>query len=216
MTYFDLAMNAMHSAPADALPYWQQYFAAHKKVPDDKLWAESGKIIQAAARTGQNNSAWVETAVEMIQRNVPKYAIPILHYVSQQRPHDAAIPYHMAHAYDVGKHYALEEQALLETLRLAGHENNTFKVNHDEVRYNLARCSYSQQRLEDAKQYLDASTDDLKKSAKADYMYGIIYRDSGNQQKARGYFSACANKANDKQGRHKKLCIDALSAIKID
>ncbi|MDH5767065.1 MAG: tetratricopeptide repeat protein, partial [Gammaproteobacteria bacterium] len=111
--YFDLAVNNMHLSPGAGNSYWDKYFETHARHPDNEQWAKNAKIIQQAAGDPDISiSDWHQLAVQMIESGVPKYAIPLLHYVNKTQLHDPSVSYSMAYAYDTGEHYDLQESAL--------------------------------------------------------------------------------------------------------
>lgn len=195
--YFDLAMNAIHAGPESSLPYWERYFKVHARHPDDEAWAKNAEKIQSAVNNAPDDlTLWQDLAYQMVNYRVPKYAIPVLSYVKQHKAHDAEVVYTMAQAYSVGSHLELEEEALLETLRRLDDPKNTYQIERDEIYYNLSRTTYLLEKYDNALDYLNRISSDTKNPARADYMYGLVYRARGDKEKAGKYFQSCIDKAD--------------------
>lgn len=204
-TYFDLAINAMHKKPAKSLPHWKKYFEVNGKFPDSKTWSNNAKIIQNAVKEGKYNEYdWFAVGKQMISNHTPKYAVALMSYAYNKHPYDASISYGMAHAYDVGKHYDLEEKSLLETLKRMKNSKNKFKMNENEIYFNLSRCTFSLGREKDTLKYIKKINKNTKYAANADYMYGLVEEKRGNIKKAQTYFKSCVKKGKDSP--YKNFC----------
>lgn len=200
--YFDLAINSMHAGPRRSKKYWKKYFKIHANHPDDEAWSKNAGVIQQAVDSDKTTlDDWHSLAVQMIQNRAPKYAIPVLHYVNLQKPHDASIVYSMAHAYDAGKNFDLQEKALFETLALLKHPDNQAEIDKDQIYYNLSRTAYALDKHDDALKHLEKIRDKQKLGASIDHMYGLIYEATGDKQKAERHYLYCTKKAKDPQTR---------------
>ncbi|MDH5765942.1 MAG: tetratricopeptide repeat protein [Gammaproteobacteria bacterium] len=195
--YFDLAINNMHLRPGAGNDYWAKYFSIHARHPDDEQWAKNARVIQQAANNSDITiSDWHQLAIQMIESGVPKYAIPLLHYVNKTQLQDPSVSYSRAYAYDAGKHYDLQKSALEETLKRIKQSDNKTQIDIDQVYYNLSRSTYMLGQYDQALNYLSSVSGEMKNSANIDYMYGMVYRDRGDRKKADSYFNSCLKKAN--------------------
>lgn len=212
-TYFDLAINAMHADPKDSKPYWEKYFEVDAKYPDDKSWSGNAKIIQTAVNDGSYNEYdWFDLGRQMIKRRTPKYSVALMNSANKKHSYDASISYGQSHAYDSGRHFDLEEKALIETLKRMKHPKNEFKTDTNEIYFNLSRCSLSLDREEDTEAYLKKVDRNSKYAANADYMFGLVQQRRGNKDKAQDYFKSCIKKAKDNP--YKKHCESRLAKSK--
>ncbi|MDH5737374.1 MAG: hypothetical protein OEZ23_03640 [Gammaproteobacteria bacterium] len=196
--YFDLAMNAMHDNPAKSGKYWKMYFKIHEKHPDNEGWASNAKAIQEAVKDKERGIGdWYNLAEQMKQIRLPKYAIPLLHYVQKQSPKDATVFYSMAHAYDIGGHYDLQDIALQRTLSLIDSPENRYKLDKNQVHHNLARTSHALGKNKKALMHLSNVSSASGDGAGVHHLYGLIYNAMGDQKKAKQHFELCLKKNPD-------------------
>lgn len=209
--YFDLAILAMQKGPKNSLPAWNKYLQQHKQYPDDENWAKNAKAIQSAIEQGLDDEGLHDIAVNMINANVSKYAIPPLLYLKNKHRKNAIYTYRMAHAYDVNKNYELAKSSLEQTLVRLKYPQSELEVDIDEIHYNMSRYQYSLNELDAALKSMnkiDITTPDY---ADTGYMYGLIYQKSGDNKNAIMHFTRCKQGAKDPQ--LKKSCERQLEKL---
>lgn len=189
--FFDLAINAYSDKPAASLKWWDKYFEANKTSPDAEAWVRNAKMLKKAAVDETNNlDAWYGLGGEMIRAGIPKYAISFFSYVAKMKPFDAGATYSMAHAYDIGRHYDLQEKVLLETLDRLKSPENMVQLDSNEIYYNLSRSAYSIDDFNKVIGYLDKMKE-TDESPRVAYMYGLTFRALRDKEKAKMYFNKC-------------------------